>query len=54
MVTLSAVEELHLATEHIEGPSIMNSKLLANLYRFAGVATLALGTAVTIKRNANW
>ena len=33
----------------------MKTKLLANLYRFAGATTLALGTVgIIVKRNANW
>ena len=33
----------------------MNRRILANLYRFAGVLTLVLGAAITIKgKNANW
>ena len=33
----------------------MNRRILANLYRFAGVITLALASATLIKtKNANW
>jgi len=33
----------------------MKNKILANIYRLAGAATLALGLATTLRgRNANW
>ena len=33
----------------------MKNSIVANLYRFAGAATVALSIAVTVKgRNANW
>jgi len=32
----------------------MKTKLVANLYRFAGAFSMALGVAAVIKRNANW
>ena len=32
----------------------MKTKLLANLYRFAGAAALGLSALAAVKRNANW
>ena len=33
----------------------MKNRILANIYRFAGASTLALGIAAALRgRNANW